>query len=250
MFGKPIVKVGEKRIDHDGYVQIKMPSHPDADRRGYVREHRWVIEQQIGRLLTKEEKVHHKNEIRHDNRPDNLQLCANTSEHNLIHRPRKKCSICSKPHFGKGFCMYHYNKLINTPRSRVSFKCEGCGCPCRKSSYKSKDSKILCKACRYPIQKCTKCGKPAKRLALCKKCRDERYKVPCAKCGKKISNSGRNHFPAVCWKCKFPKRLCLVCGVPHRSLGLCDNHLHQFKRTSLTINEWLKSKNLQSPSTV
>ncbi len=57
-----------------GYVRRKVRNHPFADKRGYVPEHRLVMEEHIGRLLLPTEFVHHINQVRDDNRIENLVL--------------------------------------------------------------------------------------------------------------------------------------------------------------------------------
>jgi hypothetical protein len=62
-----------------------MPDHPWADLKGYVFEHRFVMEQMIGRYLKPLEVVHHNNGVVKDNRPDNLRLFANQGAHARFH---------------------------------------------------------------------------------------------------------------------------------------------------------------------
>lgn len=62
------------RLNNDGYVLLYRPEHPNARRDGKVAEHTVVMAEKIGRPLRPGENVHHKNGIRSDNRPENLEL--------------------------------------------------------------------------------------------------------------------------------------------------------------------------------
>lgn len=55
-------------------MKIKVPKEYPGAIRGYVLHHRYVMEQKIGRSLISGETVHHKNGVRTDNSPENLEL--------------------------------------------------------------------------------------------------------------------------------------------------------------------------------
>ena len=57
-----------------GYQYRKAAYHPNANSRGYVLEHKLIMENQIGEYLPKSAVVHHKNHLRADNRIENLRL--------------------------------------------------------------------------------------------------------------------------------------------------------------------------------
>jgi hypothetical protein len=72
---------GGRTIDTQGYIKIFKPNHPFCDHQGYVREHRLVMEEYLGRFLTRKEEVHHIDGNKENNRIGNLMLFPNSSEH-------------------------------------------------------------------------------------------------------------------------------------------------------------------------
>lgn len=88
---------GGRRIASHGYIEIYMPEHPHASSRGTVYEHRLVMERMIGRYLTSEESVHHVDEDKSNNAPDNLMLFENEAAHQRHHQEiKKKFAACKK----------------------------------------------------------------------------------------------------------------------------------------------------------
>jgi hypothetical protein len=77
------------KVKISGYLYIYAPEHPKCSKKGYVAEHRLVAEKMIGRYLTDDEVVHHINEIKTDNREENLKVMAK-SEHIKYHQLQKK----------------------------------------------------------------------------------------------------------------------------------------------------------------
>ena len=57
-----------------GYRGAGWPEHPNASRNGRVSQHTAVMAAVLGRPVAEGETVHHKNGVRSDNRPENLEL--------------------------------------------------------------------------------------------------------------------------------------------------------------------------------
>lgn len=80
--------VGTTRLTDQGYVLIKAGT-------GWQQEHRYVMQQLLGRPLLPHENVHHKNGIRTDNRPENLELWSVGQPKGQRAAEGKHCPTCT-----------------------------------------------------------------------------------------------------------------------------------------------------------
>lgn len=112
-----------------GYVFLKKPGHPNADVRGYVREHVYNMSEHLGRPIAKNEVVHHINGIKDDNRLENLQVMLrsvhNTHHHKGIRNQRKLANLELRPEKKKPLkiCEYCHREFYRrgTPRHEHIF---------------------------------------------------------------------------------------------------------------------------------
>lgn len=86
-----------------GYIFIWEPNHPNANNRGYIKEHIKIMVEFLCRPLIKGEVVHHINDIKDDNKIENLKLMnisSHRSHHNIGNKygrkdlSNRKCSDC------------------------------------------------------------------------------------------------------------------------------------------------------------
>jgi hypothetical protein len=100
------VPTGTRRIADHGYVEVKVPLDTPGGRLAgnktrWMLEHRYVMQQVLGRPLGKGENVHHRNGQRDDNRPENLELWKRKQPYGVrsgdYHCPGCRCAEVAIP---------------------------------------------------------------------------------------------------------------------------------------------------------
>jgi len=72
----------------DGYYFVRSEGHSRADKDGFVKRAILVLEAKLGRSLLDSEHTHHLNNVRSDDRPENLNALTN-SQHATLHMKAK-----------------------------------------------------------------------------------------------------------------------------------------------------------------
>lgn len=109
---------GGLTVDKSGYILQHMPGHPASNAAGYVRQHRLVMEQKLGRPLLPTEVVHHIDDDPANNDPANLRLYQNNAEH-LAETLAGKCPQWTEE--GKSRIAAGVEKAVKTRQSRATY---------------------------------------------------------------------------------------------------------------------------------
>lgn len=80
--------------DGDGYIRVRNKEHPRAWKSAkMVYQHILVMEDLLDRYLENGEVVHHKNGIKHDNRPENLELLSERDHLSVAHGRQYRANL-------------------------------------------------------------------------------------------------------------------------------------------------------------
>lgn len=109
-------------ISSHGYVKIYLGrNHPGADSKGYVYEHRYIMEQVIGRELEHKEIVHHRDKDKKNNIPENLMIVISNGGHCFYHRKNNALRKPGEPNLLLNClcgCGGSFNKFDSSGRPR------------------------------------------------------------------------------------------------------------------------------------
>jgi hypothetical protein len=98
----PGYKDGSTIYASRGYRMILKPEHPHANANGYVFEHRLVCEELLGRYLTEDEIVHHRDRNRLNNDPSNLFIFYGHDTHCAFHKAKLRDTSLTEEEYCNG----------------------------------------------------------------------------------------------------------------------------------------------------
>ena len=84
---------GHTRKITPGYIIEESPNHPACDHEGFVLQHRLVMEGHLGRYLSGQEIVHHKDQNPANNSLDNLMLLPSRNAHRAEHNRMRSSNL-------------------------------------------------------------------------------------------------------------------------------------------------------------
>lgn len=157
------------RVRGDGYVIASCPGHPNGwmnngRRTAEITLHRLVVENELGRYLETHEVVHHLDENRQNNHPDNLELTDESGHWATHHPPREPpLLVC-------GYCGDEFRPPPQKREPQKYSKRKYCSAVCRDTArlQKQTDAAVAFEedfALRYakPTGSCLICGSKTKK---------------------------------------------------------------------------------------
>ena len=124
----------KKIISKGDYFYSLVPEHPKATKNGYVLLHRVIMENHLGRILDRNEVVHHKNHNKKDNSLENLEILGKI-EHAILHGKEhgRKAVLLKCPWCKKEFVRYRNQTHLQKPSK---YNCTCCCNSCRGKLYR------------------------------------------------------------------------------------------------------------------
>lgn len=110
------------------YATRQAPGHPNASSKGQVYVHVFVMSEILGRALSKEEVVHHKDNDSTNNLPGNLQLFPNQAEHMLHHAKERALKACGNSEHRQCCYCKEYDNPVDMFISKTRYQAYHKGC--------------------------------------------------------------------------------------------------------------------------
>jgi hypothetical protein len=115
-------------VSKGNYLYAVVPNHPHRTKNNYVLLHRVIMENYLGRLLKRNEVVHHIDENGKNNKLSNLKLMS-IEDHNRLHSSTGRKTLYLRcPWCGKHFVRPANKTFLNKPNV---LGCTCCSAQCR-----------------------------------------------------------------------------------------------------------------------